>query len=270
MKAYIKEIINQDISKQENENIIREYIQKYLLYIIYKKKIYDNLIFTGGTALRFIYKIRRFSEDLDFSLSYTSKNYDFLKILREIKKEFELAGYELEVKYKMGKNVHEAFIKFPGLLYEYGFSTYKQEKLSIKIEIDTNPPAGGREDVYIYNSVFMFYIRHYDLPSMFAGKLHALLCRKYTKGRDWYDLLWYLTNFKGLEPNFVMLNNAIRQICNRQIDFLSKDWRKILKKRIEEEDINRIRDDVFRFLENKDEIELLTKENLLKVLDNTG
>lgn len=84
----------------------------------------------------------------------------------------------------MSKNVHNAFLKFPKLLFEYGLSPHKDEKISIKIEIDTNPRGGGREEVTLYNSIFMFYVLHFDLASLFAGKLHALLCREYTKGRD--------------------------------------------------------------------------------------
>jgi len=266
MKGYIKEIIDSHLSRLENENIIREYIQKYFLYVIYKKKIYYNLVFTGGTALGFIYKIRRFSEDLDFSLSYSAQGYDFLKIMEVIKKEFNYAGYNLEITYRIDKNVHEAFLKFPRLLFEYGLSPYKQEKLSIKIEIDTKPPIGGKVEYSLYNSAFMFYIIHYDITSMFAGKLHALLCRNYIKGRDWYDLLWYLTNFETLKPNFVMLNNAINQSCSKKLNVSSNNWKEILKNKIEKLDTKKIKNDVFRFLENKDEVEFLTKDNFLRIL----
>ena len=266
MKDYIKEIINTKLNRQENENRIREYIQKYFLYIIYKQKIYQNLIFTGETALRFIHKIKRFSEDLDFSLSSRGQDYDFLKVLNTLKREFALAGYRLEIGYNIDKNVHEAFLKFPGLLFENGLSPYKDEKISIKIEIDTNPPQGGREEVTLYNSTFMFYLLHYDLSSMFAGKLHALLCRKYTKGRDWYDLLWYFTKFENLSPNFVMLNNAIKQTCKKNLKFVKDNWKINLKHEIENLDIKKVKNDVFRFLENSSDIELLTKENLYNIL----
>ena len=133
MKDYIKEIIDEKFSLQDNRNRIREYIQKFLLYILYRRKLYQDLVFVGGTALRFLYGIKRFSENLDFSLSYKAK-------------------------YDMSKNVHSAFLKFPHLLFEYGLSGHKDEKISIKIEIDTNPPRGGGEEVTLYNSIFMFYL----------------------------------------------------------------------------------------------------------------
>lgn len=266
MKDYIKEIVDKKLSYNDNKNRIREYLQKYLLYILYKKKIYKNLVFCGGTALRFLYKTRRFSEDLDFSLSYRPENYNFESILKIIKEEFRLSGYDLEIKYSARKNVHNAFLKFSGLLFEYGLTSHKDEKLSIKIEIDINPPSGGGVEVTLYQSVFMLYILHYDLPSLFAGKLHALLCREYTKGRDWYDLLWYLTNFKGLEPNFIMLNNAIRQTSKKFLEITNQNWKIKLGEVIDTFNVEKIKDDVYRFLENYSEIELLTKDNLYKLL----
>jgi len=266
MKDYIREVIKKDLTSEDNKNRIREYLQKYLLYVLYKKKIYKDLIFCGGTALRFLYKIRRFSEDLDFVLFSKAKDYNFENILKVIKNEFKLSGYNLEIKYKISKNVHNAFLKFSGILFEYGISPHKDEKLSIKIEIDTNPPEGGKEKITLYNSTFMFYIFHYDLPSLFAGKLHALLCRDYTKGRDWYDLLWYLTKFKNLEPNFILLNNALQQTHKGFEEINQKNWKKKLRELVNTVDIEKIKDDVYRFLEDHTEIEFLTKENLYNLL----
>lgn len=270
MKDYIKEIVDEKFSLQDNRNRIREYIQKFLLYILYKKKLYKDLVFVGGTALRFLYQIKRFSENLDFSLSYKAKEYDFKNILKTAEKEFIASGYKIEIKYDMSKNVHNAFLKFPGLLFEYGSSPHKDEKISIKIEIDTNPPEGGREEVTLYNSVFMFYILHYDLASLFAGKLHALLCREYSKGRDWYDLLWYLTTFKELEPNFVMLNNAIGQTMRKPFQIDRKNWKDKLRGAIDNFDMKKTKNDVWRFLENPEEIELLSKKSLCELLDVYG
>lgn len=154
MKDYIKEVVNERFSLQDNTNLMREYIQKYLLYILYKKKLYKNLIFVGGTALRFLYNIKRFSEDLDFSLSCRAKDYDFGNTLDIIEEEFTSSNYQIEIKYDMEKTVHTAFFRFPELLFECGLSSYKAEKISIKIEIDTNPPQGGREEVTLYKVYF--------------------------------------------------------------------------------------------------------------------
>lgn len=266
MKDYIREIIDKNLSQNDNENRLREYIQKYILFVIYRKKIYQNVIFTGGTALRFLYKLRRYSENLDFSISEKSRNYDFLNILEVIKKELILSGYKVDIKYSIDKTVHSAFFRFPDLLYEYGLSPHKNAKISIKLEIDTNPPSGSKQELSLYNSTFLFYILHYDLPSLFSGKLHALLCREYTKGRDWYDLLWYLSNFRDLEPNLIMLKRAIKQTCKRRIEIVKGNWKQILKQEIDELDIEEVKKDVKPFLENHNEIEFLNKESLYQIL----
>jgi len=145
-------------------------------------------------------------------------------------------------------------------------SPHKNEKISIKIEIDTNPPSGSKQELSLYNSTFLFYILHYDLPSLFSGKLHALLCREYTKGRDWYDLLWYLSNFRDLKPNLVMLKRSIKQTCKRRIEIEKGNWKQILKQEIDKLDIEKVKEDVKPFLENHNEIEFLNKESLYQIL----
>lgn len=265
MKDYIKEIIDSKKSLVENRNLLREYLQKYLLFLIYRNNFYKEIVFTGGTALRFLYGLKRFSEDLDFSLS-TKGSYNFLKILEGLKKELSLAGYEIEITYNIEKNVHSAFIKILNLLYEFGLSKAKGEKFSVKIEIDTLPPAGGKEEVSFYNSVFMFEIKHFDLPSLFAGKLHAILCRKFNRGRDYYDLIWYLTKFKNLEPNIEMLKNAIKQTCYTKINLKDFNWRKILIWSIKEVNFELLRKDLLNLVEIPEEIALINKNNFLKLL----
>jgi len=267
MRDYIKSIVNKKKSPDDNLNRVREYIQAYFLYVIYRKKFYQDMVFTGGTALRFIHQIRRFSEDLDFSLSSRVKQLDFDGMMQDVAHEFKLAGYEIEIKTKLRLAVHSALMKFSGILFETGLSPLKDEKLLIKVEIDTRPPAGGIEANTMVSNPFTFYMLHYDLPSLFAGKIHAILCREYTKGRDWFDLLWYLGNFKELEPNFTMLNNALVQTEKEPITLDSKTWKLALNKAARKADFAQVRQDVARFLERPEEVEFLelkTFESLLK------
>jgi len=266
MRDYIKSVIDPNLTQNQNLNRIREYLQAYFLNIIYKNKFYQNLVFTGGTALRFIYKIRRFSEDLDFSLSTKAKNYNFTDMAKNILQEFKLAGYDLEIEYDKSRVVHSALLKFSGILFETGLSSLKSQKIVIKVEIDSNPPLGGIETSTVYNSNFMFYMQHYDLASLFAGKVHALLCREYTKGRDWYDLLWYLTKFKGLEPNFTMLNNAFAQTTPKPAKFTVNNWKVEIRKIAEILDWEKVRNDVSRFLENNNELGLLESKTFVNLL----
>ncbi|MCX5713200.1 MAG: nucleotidyl transferase AbiEii/AbiGii toxin family protein [Candidatus Omnitrophica bacterium] len=267
MRDYIKSVIDANLTKNENLNRVREYLQSYFLNIIYKNKFYQNLVFTGGTALRFIYKIRRFSEDVDFSLSSEAKNYNFTDMVENILQEFKLAGYDLDIKYDDSRTVHSALLKFSGILFETGLSPLKSQKIAIKVKVDSNPPPGGIETSSVYNSTFMFYMLHYDLASLFAGKTHALLCREYTKGRDWYDLLWYLTKFKGVEPNFVMLNNAMAQTSRNSIKLTADSWKAEIKKIVETLDWARVRNDVGRFLEDSGELSLLESKTFVNLLE---
>lgn len=266
MRDYIKSIVNKKLSADDNLNRIREYIQAYFLYIIYRKKYYQDMVFTGGTALRFIYQIRRFSEDIDFSLSNRVKQIDFNAMMQDIAQEFKQAGYAIEIKAKTQRAVNSALLKFSGILFETGLSPLKDEKFLIKVEIDSRPPAGGVEAHTMISAPFMFYMLHYDLKSLFAGKVHALLCREYTKGRDWYDLMWYLAKFKGIEPNYVMLNNAMAQTFKEPVKFTQDNWKAEIKKVIKNLDWVKVRNDVGRFLEDPGDIKLLASETFINLL----
>jgi predicted nucleotidyltransferase component of viral defense system len=266
MRDYIKSVVDPNLTRNQNLNRIREYLQTYFLNIIYKNKFYQNLVFTGGTALRFIYRIRRFSEDLDFSLSSKAKNYNFTDMVENILQEFKLAGYDLEIKYDESRTVHSALLKFSGILFETGLSPLKGQKIAIKAEVDSRPPSGGIETSSVYNSNFMFYMLHYDLASLFAGKVHALLCREYTKGRDWYDLLWYLTKFKDLEPNFIMLNNAFAQTSRKPVKLTADNWKAEIRKTVETLDWAKVRNDVSWLLEDSSELGLLESKTFVNLL----
>lgn len=270
MRDYIKSIINKKATADDNLNHIREYIQAYFLYVIYRKKYYQDLVFTGGTALRFVYQIKRFSEDIDFSLSSRVNRIDFSAMMRDVAREFKQAGYALEIKTKTHLAVNSAMLKFSGILLETGLSPLKDEKFLIKVEIDSRPPAGGVETHTMVNTPFMFYLAHYDLKSLFAGKVHALLCREYTKGRDWYDLMWYLSRFKGIEPNYTMLNNAMAQTFKRPKEFMQENWKAEIEKVVKTLDWEKVKNDVRRFLEDQNEIELLTPGTFISLLGSEG
>lgn len=267
MRDYIKSIVNKKLSVDNNLNRIREYIQAYFLYVIYRKKYYQDMVFTGGTALRFVYQIRRFSEDIDFSLSAKAKQIDFNAMMHSIAQEFNQAGYAIEIKTKTHLAVNSALLKFSGIMFETGISPLKDEKFLIKVEIDSHPPAGGIEAHTMVSTPFMFYMLHYDLKSLFAGKVHALLCREYTKGRDWYDLMWYLSKFKGIEPNYIMLNNAMAQTSKDPVMINQENWKTEIKKVVGTLDWKKVRSDVERFLEDPDDIKLLAPETFIKLLD---
>jgi len=249
---------------KEQFNILREYLQLVILNILDEKGYFQNLAFVGGTALRILYDLPRYSEDLDFSL-IASNNYLFPEMIRKIEKELTLRNLECEVSDDPKKVVATSFIKFNTLLYQLGLSPHKNQKLSIKLEVDQNPPSGYNQELTMVSKDFLIGIQHYDLPSLFAGKLHALLHRKYTKARDWYDLLWFLG--QKVEPNFVMLNHAVTQTqgtLSRQIDM--GYLHDLLLEEIENTDFNQVAVELEPFLINADERRFFTKDYFLKII----
>lgn len=245
---------------------LREYLQDYILFLMQKVGMSELLYFVGGTALRFLYRIRRYSEDLDFSAGEGYRASDLSTFIKKIDNNLEKAGYLCTFKIKDVYTVQKVIIGFRELLYELNLTHRKEQKLNIHIEIDLSPPKGwsGKKTIVDINQPVV--LQHYDLPSLFAGKLHALLMRKYTKGRDIYDLFWYRIKHKELLPNFTLLNNAILQTRPDFVEVTKDNWLEILGERIGSLDWQIVENDVLPFLEFKDDSLNFTRENLLMLL----
>jgi len=267
MKDYLADQLQALSNSLHARNMAREYLQARILGCLQRIGAMVPLAFHGGTALRFLYATPRYSEDLDFTLEQPAQ-YNFRGYLRAIRSELATEGYTVELKVNDQKVVHSAFIRFKGLLYELGVSPHQGEVLSIKLEVDTNPPAGAVLTTSVLRRFVALQLQHHDRASLLAGKLHAVLQRSYTKGRDIYDLLWYLSDPDWPEPNFDLLNNALQQ-TNWPGDRLGKDnWRQILNDRLQTLPWDRVVSDVRPFLETEADAELLTQENLLRVVGN--
>ncbi len=265
MKDHCLELAGQQSGASGKYNVLREYTQAYVLNIMQEAGALRSCAFVGGTALRFLYDLPRFSEDLDFC---AVGPYDlvFADLLGKIKQELVLAGYEISVTYSDDKAVHSAFIKFEGLLFEAGLSRLKSEKFSIKIEIDTRPPGGAVVVTKVINKFFPMAFLTYDLPSLFAGKMHAVLGRKYVKGRDYYDIAWYLSKHKDLRPNLGLLCAALEQTGWKGPAVTGENWRSVLAAQVEQTDWKVVDRDVNNFLERPEDLKVLTKENVLRLL----
>lgn len=228
------------------------------------------LAFQGGTALRFLYSIHRYSEDLDFALERRDRGYDFTAYLRNIQSDLKQEGYTVDVRAKDQKTVHSAFVQFPGLFHEIGLSPHPNEAFSIKIEVDTRPPAGAGLAATVVRRHVTLHLQHHDPASLLAGKLHAILQRPFPKGRDVYDLIWYLSDPTWPVPNLVMLNNALRQTGWTGGDLTEESWREAVQARLQGTDWARIVADVSPFLEIPTEKDLLTEETVVRVLKQRG
>lgn len=247
-------------------NLAREYLQARILAALQSAGAMMPLAFHGGTALRFLFAIQRYSEDLDFALEQPSPEYDFRRYLRAVQSELSAEGYRLEIRVNDSKVVHSAFIRFVGLLYELRLSPHRDEVLAVKVEVDTNPPAGATLATTLVRRHLTLQLHHHDRSSLLAGKLHAVLQRPYAKGRDLYDLLWYLSDPNWPAPNLVMLNNALQQ-SDWSGDLLTpENWRQAVRSRLQTLRWDQLQNDVGPFLERSAEIQLITLNNLLSLL----
>jgi hypothetical protein len=266
MKEYLKTLIQSASSAVEARNLAREYLQALTLQSLQHTGAMTTIAFHGGTALRFLYSLPRYSEDLDFALERLSNNYDFRFYLQSIQKDLEAQGYKTTLKVSDRKTVHSAFVRFPGLPYELKLSPHQDEVLAVKIEIDTNPPAGASLDTSLTRRHVLLNLQHHDRASLLAGKLHAILQRPFLKGRDLYDLIWYLSDRDWPDPNLVLLNNALQQTGWTGSTVYADNWREIVRAKIEAMSFDQALDDVRPFLGSREDIGLLTKENLMHLL----
>ena len=267
MKTHLKRIVEQADSKPQSGNLAREYLQARILEALQISGGMIPLAFQGGTALRFLYDLPRFSEDLDFALERPEDDFDLGKFLEKVQREFEKENYAIDLKVNTSKVVHSGFVRFPGLLYELGLSGQRTQVQSIKLEVDTNPPAGASLVNTVVRRHVLLQLQHHDQASLLAGKLHALLQRDYSKGRDIYDLFWYLSNRRWPEPNLVLLNNALDQSGWKGGELSKDNWRNVIQERIKVMSWDRVLDDVTPFLEKETELQMLTRDNLLALLN---
>jgi predicted nucleotidyltransferase component of viral defense system len=247
-------------------NFVREYLQARILGALQRAGAMIPLAFQGGTALRFLYSIHRYSEDLDFALERPERGYAFRKYLETIQGELTREGYRVEIKLREKGAVHSAFVGFRGLLAELRLSPNLTEMLSVKLEVDTRPPAGAVLRTTIVRRHMTLQLQHHDPASLFAGKLHAVLQRPYAKGRDIYDLIWYLSDRDWPAPNLELLNNALRQTGGPGPDLTEQTWRAAVREKVRGLNWERITSDVRPFLEIPDEMSTLNEETLLQLL----
>lgn len=266
MKDHLAELVRSAPTPEHGRNVMREYLQARILGALQRAGAMIPLAFHGGTALRFLYATARYSEDLDFALEKDKSRYDFRVYLQVIRSELSAEGYAPEIKVNDKKTVHNAFVRFPGLLHELDLSPQRSEVLAIKIEVDTNPPAGAVLSTSIVRRHVTLQLQHHDRASLLAGKLHAFLQRSYLKGRDLYDLFWYFSDPDWPAPNLTLLNNALQQTGWTSKPLNQDNWRMMVRQRLESVEWQRVINDVRPFLEPRADLNILTHENLLRVL----
>lgn len=197
----------------QEEQATKEILQEVALYLLWRGGFFEVAAFQGGTSLRILHKLARFSEDLDFILLSPDPTFDWNRYLKPLLTGLQEFGLESEVldKSKMDRNIREALLKNDSIGNQLNlqFRPANRPALKIKLEIDINPPAGSSFAHTYLDFPLDFEVCHQDLPSNFALKIHALLCRPYLKGRDWYDFNWYIK--QKTQPNLPHLQAALHQ-----------------------------------------------------------
>ena len=203
-------------STLQEEQALREITQEIVLAGLGRTDFFQGAALQGGTCLRVFHGLSRFSEDLDFALQAPQATFVLRPYLDALAKELSAWGYGLEIddRSKADQAVRMAFLKDDsiGKLLELAYrpAAGPPRKLRVKLEVDADPPSGATYETKYLDFPFPSAIRVFDPPSLFAGKVHALLCREYLKGRDWYDFIWYTARRTPL--NYDLLASALSQL----------------------------------------------------------
>jgi predicted nucleotidyltransferase component of viral defense system len=258
-------------SAEDAKNALREVMQKIALVGLYRSGFFEKSAFYGGTCLRIFYEnFNRFSEDMDFSLLKPDVKFDLAKYMDFVKNEFKALGRDVEISKKEKSkttNIESAFLK--DNTEQYNLDIGGQSTLKIKIEVDTMPPLGFDTEYKVLLLPFSFMTRCYTLPDLFAGKLHAFLFRSWrnrVKGRDWYDLEWYVRNevalnFEHFKQRVIQTNPALGKEITRET------LKQMLKEKISKTDIKKVREDVLPFIKNARNLEIWSADYFVRLVD---
>lgn len=266
----IKEWIEEYNPKNEEEilSTLREIMQKIALAGLSRTDFFGKAAFYGGTALRIFYGMDRFSEDLDFSLLEQNPDFSLTPYFSAIVTEFEALGMKVNIQEKKKQKqtaIDFAFLKSETLLKEIVLEDIvaqagikSNKSIKIKIEVDRQPPLGFETEEKLLICPFSFYVNCFTLSSLFAGKIHALLFRKWKnriKGRDWYDMEWYIRRGVPLDVNH-FLQRAKDTGDWKEENITREQILALLQERIETVSIESAKEDIIRFIPDDEKLEI--------------
>ena len=269
MKDHLQQLVR-DLAPLQGRNVAREYLQSRILGAFQRAGAMTSLAFQGGTCLRFVFGLPRYSEDLDFALEGDPSRFQLRAFLKSVRSELASENYRIELKLREHGIVHSAMVRFPGVMFELGLSPHPSEVLAVRIEVDTRPPAGAGMDISLVRRHVTLRLYHHDRSSLLAGKVHAVLHRPYPKGRDWYDLIWYLSDPEWPPVNLDLLNAALEQTGWAEAPLQPQSWRDAVMRRIHQLDWNRLAEDVRPFLDQQHDVDLISKDNALRLLGQSS
>ena len=259
-------------SSNEYQNAVREIVQELALLGLWRTPFYDHAAFYGGSALRIFHGLQRFSEDLDFSLIQPKPDFSLKPYLGAVAEELAAWGFEFRaegIEKTKPTTIESAFLKGSTMINLLQIGTPqdiasrlpKGQLIRIKLEIDLDPPPGAATEVLTRLVPTPHQVRVYDLPSLFAGKLHTVLCRNWknrVKGRDIYDLIWYVG--RRIPLNLAHLEARMRQSGDwlRETPLDSEGLRKRLEERFTAINFDQAKEDISPFLKDTRELTLWT------------
>ena len=284
--AIAKMLEKYDLSSAEKTyEALREILQEIVLLGLYRAGFFDHALFYGGTALRILYGLDRFSEDLDFSLIEPNDTFDLSMYEDAVIEALHSFGFEVTIQLKNTEGtIKSAFLKGNTSQHlinieapEDIVKTFGQGRLvKIKLEVDTQPPLDFESEKKTLLIPSPFIINTMTLPSLFAGKMHAILCRNWSsrpKGRDWYDLVWYVSH--DYELDMKHLSARLQQSCDwqeKQGIIIPKDIDKeyilrLLKMRIEDLDVIAAKRDVEIFIADSRVLDVWSREFFTDIVE---
>lgn len=248
-------------SETELINALKEIFQEITLLGLYRGGFFDKAAFYGGTSLRILYGLERFSEDLDFSLLEKNRDFNIEKYFPSVVSEFEALGIEISLNKKSKSsdtNIESAFLKNDTSIHTLNIEAkgleniHSGRKIKIKLEVDTNPPLKFQTESKTLLLPMTFNVRTMTLPNLYAGKMHALLFRSWktrVKGRDWFDFEWYVKNNTPL--NLEHLCQRMKESGNFDKDILTKEeFAELLHNKIDTLDIEQAINEVKGFVKD--------------------
>lgn len=254
-------------NEDARRNAHYEVMQQIILGGLYRGGFFEKSAFYGGTCLRIFHGLKRYSEDMDFSLMKKDDSFNLENYFQSIVEEAKLLGRDVIITKKnktMFSKVESAFLKDSTDVYDITFQSDKS--LKIKIEVDTNPPLEFNTEQKLLMLPFSFTTRCFTLPDLYAGKMHALVFRQWknrVKGRDWYDFEWYVRNHVPLDFNHF----KIRAKEFNGLDLNKDGFVKMLKEKLATTDINAVKNDVLPFVVNPIELEIWSNDYFLQIAD---
>ncbi len=276
------EAISQMLSKYECRTTddyiraLREVMQEIALLGLWRMKFFEKAAFYGGTALRILYGLDRYSEDLDFSLLEAGEDFDISSYVKGLEKELFAFGFKVKAERINKAPIQSAFLKANTrnqLLTievddEIISAIPKGQILKIKLEVDTDPPSGFSTETRYLLMPIPFAVRSFILPDLFAGKMHAVLCRgwkKRVKGRDWYDFVWFISHHPELHLSH--LEKRMRQTGHwkSKKPLSPNEFRSLLEKRIENLDFGMTRQEVEPYVKEPKKLEIWSREFFMDI-----